>query len=113
MTENDKKAIIRYLNLVSDELLRLREKANDLDDQITENKERLTELVDLISKRLAISKRIIKNHESIHNMIDYVEAEGYEIIWEGYKVVDIIKKGDKENDNWNRISDFEKDKRKK
>lgn len=98
MTENDKKAIIRYLNLVSDELLCLREKANDLDDQITENKERLKELIDLMSERLAISKRIIKNHESIHNMIDYVEAEGYEIIWEGYKVVDIIKKGDEENE---------------
>ena len=98
MTENDKKVIIRYLNLISDELLCLREKANDLDDQITENKERLTELVDLISKRLAISKRIIKNHESIHNMIDYVAAEGYEIIWEGYKAVKIVEKRDKESE---------------
>lgn len=93
--ENDKKTIIRYLNLVSDELLNLREKANDLDDQF---QEKLKELDNLMLERSALSKKIIKNHESIHRMIDYAAEEGYEIIWEGFKVVDIVEKEDKENE---------------
>lgn len=93
--ENDKKTIIRYLNLVSDELLNLREKANDLDDQF---QEKLKELEDITLKRSAISKKIIKNHESIHYMINYEAAEGYEIIWDGFKVVDIVEKEGKENE---------------
>ena len=93
--ENEKKTIIRYLNLVSDELLNLREKANDLDDQI---QEKLKELDNLTLERSALSKKIIKNHESIHRMIDYAAEEGYEIIWEGFKVVDIVEKEGKENE---------------
>ena len=60
--------------------------------------ERLKELHKLTLKRSAISKRIIKNHESIHYMINYLAAEGYEIIWENYKVVDIVEKEGKENE---------------
>ena len=95
MTENNKKTIISYLNLKSDELLILREKANDLDDQF---QEKLKELDNLTLKRSVISKKIIKNHERIHYMINYEAAEGYEIIWDGFKVVDIVEKEGKEDE---------------
>lgn len=68
MTERDKETIIRYLNLVMEELLNLRKKANDIDNQI------------------------LNNHKNINRMVDYVAAEGYEIIWECGQAIKIVER---------------------
>lgn len=72
MTERDKETIIRYLNLVMEELLNLRKKANDIDNQI------------------------LNNHKNINRMVDYVAAEGYEIIWEGCQAIKIVERKNNE-----------------
>lgn len=72
MTERDKETIIRYLNLVMEELLNLRKKANDIDNQI------------------------LNNHKNINRMVDYVAAEEYEIIWESCQAIKIVERKNNE-----------------
>lgn len=103
MNKKDKEVILRYINLLGEEILRDKKIAEDLDEKITMEVQKIPQrdiykALKLMGKRIKIAKAILKNHENIDKMIDYVAAEGYEIIWEGYKVVDIIKKGDEENE---------------
>ena len=97
MTENDKKTILRYINILGEEILRDNKIAVDLDEKIDiESKNiphrNIDKSLKLLGKRIKIAKAILKNHENIHKMIDYAAEEGYEIKWDGYKAIDLIKK---------------------
>lgn len=103
MTENDKEVILRYINILGEEILRDKKIAVDLDEKIdieSRNipRRNIDKALKLLGKRIKIAKAILKNHENIHKMIDYAAEEGYEVIWEGYEAVDIVEKEGKKNE---------------
>ena len=113
MNKKDKEVILRYINLLGEEILRDKKIAEDLDEKIDKaedldkkiDKSDIDQLFNLLRKRIKIAKAILKNHENIHKMIDYAAEEGYEIKWDGYKAIDLIK-----NDNFCDTNPFENSK---
>lgn len=107
MNKKDKEVILRYINLVGEKILRDKEIAEDLNEKIAMESKNIPQinrykLMDLMGERIKISKAILKNHENIHKMIDYAAEEGYEIKWDSYKAIDLIK-----NDNLCDTNPFE------
>lgn len=107
MNKIDKEIILGYINLVGEEILRDKKIAVDLDEKIdieTRNipYRDIDKALKMLGKRIKIAKKIIKNHENIHKMIDYAAEEGYEIKWDSYKAIDLIK-----NDNLCDTNPFE------
>lgn len=107
MNKKDKEVILRYINLLGEEILRDKKIAVELDEKITMEvqnipKRDIDKALKLMGKRIKIAKAILKNHENIHKMIDYAAAEGYEIKWDSYKAIDLIK-----NDNLCDTNPFE------
>lgn len=97
MNKKDKEVILRYINLLGEEILRDNKIAVELDEKITMEvqnipKRDIDKALKLMGKRIKIAKAILKNHENIHKMIDYAAEEGYEIKWDSYKAIDLIKK---------------------
>jgi ABC-type Na+ transport system ATPase subunit NatA len=96
---NDKEVILRYINLLGEEILRDKKIAVDLDEKIDKidieskdiSQREIEQFFNLMRKRIKIAKAIFKNHENIHKMIDYVAAEGYEVKWKEYTAIDLIK----------------------
>lgn len=107
MNKKDKEVILRYINLLGEEILRDKKIAVELDEKITMEvqnipKRDIDKALKLMGKRIKIAKAILKNHENIHKMIDYAAEEGYEIKWDSYKAIDLIK-----NDNLCDTNPFE------
>lgn len=99
MNKKDKEVTLRYINLLSEEILRDKKIAEDMDEKIDkidiESKDipqrDIDKFFNLMRKRIKIAKAILKNHENIHKMIDYVAAEGYVVKWEEYTAIDLVK----------------------
>lgn len=96
MNKKDKEVILRYINLLGEEILRDKKIAEDLDEKIDIDLRNIPQrdidkALKLMGKRIKIAKAILKNHENIHKMIDYVAAEGYEVKWKEYTAIDLIK----------------------
>lgn len=99
MNKKDKEVVLRYINLLGEEILRDKKIAVELDEKIDKidieskdiSRREIDQFFYLMRKRIKIAKAILKNHENIHNMIDYVAAEGYEVKWEEYTAIDLVK----------------------
>ena len=113
MNKRDKEVILRYINLLGEEILRDKKIAVELDEKMTMEVQNflqrdmdkaldIDKALKLMGKRIKIAKAIKKNHENIHKMIDYAAEEGYEIKWDSYKAIDLIK-----NDNLCDTNPFE------
>ena len=113
MNKKDKEVILRYINLLGEEILRDKKIAEDLDEKIDKidieskniSQSDIDQLFNSLRKRIKIAKAIFKNHENIHKMIDYVAAEGYEVKWKEYTAIDLVK-----NKNLCDTNPFEKSK---
>ena len=95
MNKKDKEVILRYINLLGEEILRDKKIAEDLDEKITMEVQNIPQrnidkALKIMGKRIKIAKAILKNHENIHKMIDYA-AEGYEVKWKEYTAIDLVK----------------------
>lgn len=110
MTERDKEAILRYINILGEEILRDDKIAKDLDEKIDMEgrnipHRNMDKLLNLMGQRIKIAKAMIKNHDNIHKMIDYVKEKGYEVKWKEYTAIDLVK-----NENISDTIPFEKSK---
>lgn len=99
MTERDKEVILRYINILGEEILRDEKIAKDLDEKIEKidieakniSPRDVAKAFNFMRKRIKIAKEIIKDHDNIHKMIDYAKEKGYEIKWKEYTAIDLIK----------------------
>lgn len=113
MNKKDKEVTLRYINLLSEEILRDKKIAEDMDEKIDkidiESKDipqrDIDKFFNLMRKRIKIAKAIFKNHENIHKMIDYAAENGYEVKWKEYTAIDLVK-----NENISDTIPFEKSK---
>lgn len=83
MTEHDKLALLNMINKASEALQHVIAAEEDKND--------------LLSTRDYFK---IKScwHEIIHALINEAESKGCKVIWENYKAVKIVEKGDKEDE---------------
>lgn len=110
MNKKDKEVILRYINLLGEEILRDKKIAEDLDEKITMEVQNILQrdidkALKLMGKRIKIAKAILKNHEHIHEVIDYAAENGYEVKWKAYTAIDLVK-----NENICHTIPFEKSK---
>jgi hypothetical protein len=99
MNKKDKEVILRYINLLGEEILRDRKIAEDLDEKIEKidieekkySQKDIDKALKLMEKRIKIAKAILKNHEHIHEVIDYAAENGYEVKWKEYTAIDLVK----------------------
>lgn len=76
MTENDKVELLKWLN------------------KAVENYQSVI-ITDDVNKYFKLKSGW---QEIVYKLIKIAESEGYKVIWEGYKAVKIVEKGDKEDD---------------
>lgn len=104
MTEHDKKALLKSINMAGKILNGARDAINEIAENIL--------LFDSAEKRLnAVETQIklhdlIKNlHRLIHCYIEEADQKGYEVVWKEYTAIDLVK-----NKNLCDTNPFEKSK---
>ena len=97
MTENDKIALLNDINTTAKMLDCCRKKRKETGEKLLqlENREKIANTIEL---QLNIFTVINTLHDLMHAYINAAASEGYEIIWEGCKAVDIVEKEGEENE---------------
>lgn len=97
MTEHDKKALLKSINMAGKTLNGARDAINEIAENILPYDSDEIRL-NAVNAQMKLHDLIKNLHKLIHCYIEEADQEGYEVVWEGYEAVELRKKEGKEDE---------------